>query len=238
MDEKEKSPFNDPLVRVPRKRNMYTEVDTLDSPNFGMPPGHHSGARPDAVRRRKCATQMTQSADTIDWAQIIARVRDDKDKQAFAILFEHFAPRVKAFLMRSGADPSMAEECAQEVMATLWQKAHLFDPARASASTWIFTIARNRRIDAIRKQKRPDPEDLPWGPEEEPDQADILVLQQESEKLGEAIASLPDKQKELIEKAYFGDLSHSEIAAETGLPLGTIKSRIRLALDRLRHAMK
>ncbi|MCR9111626.1 MAG: sigma-70 family RNA polymerase sigma factor [Rhodobacteraceae bacterium] len=181
---------------------------------------------------------MTQSADTIDWAQIIARVRDDKDKQAFAILFEHFAPRVKAFLMRSGADPSMAEECAQEVMATLWQKAHLFDPARASASTWIFTIARNRRIDAIRKQKRPDPEDLPWGPEEEPDQADILVLQQESEKLGEAIASLPDKQKELIEKAYFGDLSHSEIAAETGLPLGTIKSRIRLALDRLRHAMK
>jgi RNA polymerase sigma-70 factor (ECF subfamily) len=181
---------------------------------------------------------MTVSSDQIDWPQVIARVRDDQDKQAFALLFEHFAPRVKSFLMRSGADASMAEECTQEVMATLWQKAHLFDPARASASTWIFTIARNRRIDAIRKQKRPDPEDLPWGPEEEPDQADVLVLQQESEKLGEAIASLPDKQKELIEKAYFGDLSHSEIAAETGLPLGTIKSRIRLALDRLRHAMK
>ncbi len=105
-------------------------------------------------------------------------------------------------------------------------------------ATWIFTIARNRKIDAFRKQRRPEPEDLTWGPEAEPDQADALALQQESEKLGEAIAALPAKQRELIEKAYFGDLSHSEIAEQTGLPLGTIKSRIRLALDRLRHAMK
>ena len=87
-------------------------------------------------------------------------------------------------------------------------------------------------------QKRPEPEDLPWGHEPEPDQADVLALQQESRQLGEAIAALPDKQRVLIEKAYFGDLSHSEIAEQTGLPLGTIKSRIRLALDRLRHEMK
>lgn len=173
-----------------------------------------------------------------DWASVLIRVRDHKDKEAFRALFQHFAPRVKAFLMRSGTDAAMAEECAQDVMASLWQKAHLFDPSRASASTWIFTIARNRRIDVIRKQKRPEPEDLPWGPEHEPDQADSLVLQQETEKLGQAIARLPKNQKELIEKAYFGDLTHSEIAEETGLPLGTIKSRIRLALDRLRHAMK
>ncbi|MEL7256305.1 MAG: sigma-70 family RNA polymerase sigma factor [Pseudomonadota bacterium] len=182
---------------------------------------------------------MTQQSnqDGIDWAIVIAKVRDEQDKVAFKSLFDHFAPRVKAFLMRSGADASLAEECTQEVMATLWNKAHLFDPTRASAATWIFTIARNRKIDAFRKQRRPEPEDLPWGPTEEPDQADALALQQESEKLGEAIASLPAKQKELIEKAYFGDLSHSEIAEQTGLPLGTIKSRIRLALDRLRHAM-
>lgn len=175
---------------------------------------------------------------TQDWAQVIARIRDKRDRAAFQRLFSHFAPRVKAFLMKSGTDASLAEECAQEVMATLWQKAHMFDPSRASAATWIFTIARNRRIDAIRKQRRPEPEDLPWGPEQEPDQADALALQQESEKLGAAIAQLPGKQKDLIEKAYFGDLTHSEIAEETGLPLGTIKSRIRLALDRLRHQMK
>jgi RNA polymerase sigma-70 factor (ECF subfamily) len=172
------------------------------------------------------------------WAGCIIRVRDAQDQAAFAELFNHFAPRVKAFLMKSGADATLAEECAQDVMATLWQKSHLFDPSRASAATWIFTIARNRRIDAIRKMKRPEPEDLPWGPETEPDQADVLALQQESEQLGQAISELPEKQRSLIEKAYFGDLTHNEIAEETGLPLGTIKSRIRLALDRLRHAMK
>jgi len=191
------------------------------------------------VRGQKGAKTVTQQSkqDGSDWVIEIIRVRDDQDKVAFKALFDHFAPRVKAFLMRSGADASLAEECTQEVMATLWNKAHLFDPTRASVATWIFTIARNRKIDAFRKQRRPEPEDLPWGPTEEPDQADALALQQESEKLGEAIASLPAKQKELIEKAYFGDLSHSEIAEQTGLPLGTIKSRIRLALERLRHAM-
>lgn len=172
------------------------------------------------------------------WVDHVARIRDRQDRTAFAEIYAHFAPRVKGFLMKSGADPSLAEECAQEVMATLWHKAHMFDPARASVATWIFTIARNRKIDVLRKQRRPEPEDLPWGPEAEPEQADVLALQQESELLGRALADLPAAQRDLIQKAYFGDLTHSEIAAETGLPLGTIKSRIRLALERLRHAMK
>ncbi|MDT8857351.1 sigma-70 family RNA polymerase sigma factor [Paracoccaceae bacterium Fryx2] len=176
------------------------------------------------------------SAET-DWAEMLLRVRDNQDKAAFAALFRHFAPRVKGFLMKSGASAALAEECAQDVMATLWQKAHLFDPSRASVATWVFTIARNRRIDALRKSRRPEPEDLPWGPEAEPDQQDALELAQESARLGAALALLPDKQRALIERAYYGDLSHSEIAAETGLPLGTIKSRIRLALERLRHQM-
>jgi RNA polymerase sigma-70 factor (ECF subfamily) len=172
-----------------------------------------------------------------DWAALLLQVRDDADTAAFALLFRHFAPRVKAFLRKSGATETLAEECAQEVMATLWHKAHLFDPTRASVATWVFTIARNRRIDALRKSRRPEPEDLPWGPQEEPDQADALVLLQVCRRLAEALAQLPEKQRALIERAYFGDLSHSEIAAETGLPLGTIKSRIRLALERLRHQM-
>ncbi len=172
------------------------------------------------------------------WVALVSRVREDKDRRAFAELFTHFAPRVKSFLMKSGANEALAEECTQEVMATLWTKSHMFDPSRASVSTWVFTIARNRKIDALRRQRRPEPEELPWGPQAEPDQADQLALQQETEKLAKAIADLPAKQRELIERAYFGDLSHSEIADVTGLPLGTIKSRIRLALDRLRHAMK
>ena len=172
------------------------------------------------------------------WVSHMIRIRDEQDRAAFAELFDHFAPRVKGFLMKSGADATLAEECTQDVMAALWQKSHQFDPARASVATWIFTIARNRKIDLLRRQRRPEPEDLPWGPEAEPDQEDVLGLQQEAELLGDALKALPPAQRELIDKAYFGDLTHSEIAAQTGLPLGTIKSRIRLALERLRHAMK
>ena len=183
------------------------------------------------------AVNVTTADDAEKWVGLLRAVRDRQDQTAFAELFAHFAPRVKAFLIRSGMEPAQAEECTQEVMAALWTKAHLFDPARASVSTWVYTIARNRRIDVARRNRRPEPEDLPWGPEAEPDQEDVLLLQQESENLGRAIATLPEKQRDLIEKAFYGDLSHSEIAEITGLPLGTIKSRIRLALDRLRHAL-
>jgi len=173
----------------------------------------------------------------LEWVTLLRRVADTQDTDAFAALFEHFAPRVKAFLIKSGADHAMAEECAQDVMVTVWRKAGQFDASRASVATWIFTIARNRRIDMLRRDRRPEPEDLNWGPEEEPDQLDILSLQQESDQLVAAIAELPEKQRVMIERAYFGELSHSEIADETGLPLGTIKSRIRLALERLRHSL-
>lgn len=180
----------------------------------------------------------TGGSDDQDWAALVCAVRDRQDRAAFAALFRHFAPRVKGFLMKSGADAALAEECAQDVMATLWQKAHLFDPARASVATWVFTIARNRRIDALRRSRRPEPEELPWGPEPEPDQAEVLEAQQETERLGQALARLPEAQRVLVERAYWGEVSHSEIAAETGLPLGTIKSRIRLALERLRTELK
>ncbi|MEM1428168.1 MAG: sigma-70 family RNA polymerase sigma factor [Pseudomonadota bacterium] len=193
------------------------------------PPYGDAVAHPPGARR---------SPERKEWVDHLRRIHEDKDHQAFAELFAYFAPRVKAFLMKAGADETTAEECAQDVMATLWRKAHMFDPSRATVATWIFTIARNRRIDVIRREKRPEPEALPWGPEEEPQPSDVIELQQERERLSAALARLPAKQRELVEKAYFGDLSHSQIADETGLPLGTIKSRIRLALERLRHEMK
>lgn len=182
-------------------------------------------------------TQEKTTAEP-DWVSLMRRIQRDRDRGAFSELFEHFAPRIKGFLIKSGADQSMAEECAQDVMTTLWRKADQFDPTRASVATWIFTIARNRRIDMLRREKRPEPEDLPWGPEPEPDQADVLALQQDCALLRKALKTLPAQQRDLIEKAYFGDLTQSQIASITGLPLGTIKSRIRLALDRLRHSMK
>ncbi|MBM2575026.1 sigma-70 family RNA polymerase sigma factor [Jannaschia sp. Os4] len=161
-----------------------------------------------------------------------------RDRAAYAQLFEFYAPRIKAFLIRTGLGPSAAEDCMQDVMVTVWRKAHIYDPTRASVTTWLFTIARNRKIDLIRRARRPEPEQLPWGPEPEPAQADVIALQEDARRLRQAVAQLPPKQRDLVERAFYGDLSHSEIALETGLPLGTIKSRIRLAIDRLRHAMQ
>jgi len=195
-------------------------------------------AGPDPQRfQTRVGTVTAVDKTNAQWVIRIRAIADQQDQSAFAEVFRHFAPRVKGFLIKSGADESLAEECMQDVMATLWHKAHMYDPARASVSTWIFTIARNRKIDLLRRYARPEPEDLPWGPEAEPDQADVIALQEDSSRLADAIRNLPEKQRNLIERAYFGDLTHSEIAAQTGLPLGTIKSRIRLALERLRHAM-
>lgn len=189
------------------------------------------------IWKHKGPTLETTTLARKEWVAEMDRIKSHRDQSAFAELFAHFAPRVKAFLMKGGTSEALAEEVTQEVMATLWTKAEMFDPARASVATWIFTIARNRKIDVIRKQRRPEPEELTWGPEAEPDQADVLSQQEEQEQLARALDKLPEKQRDLVMRAYYGDLSHSEIAAQTGLPLGTIKSRIRLALERLRHAM-
>jgi RNA polymerase sigma-70 factor (ECF subfamily) len=217
---------------------MFTSGDSiLNADAQGVPGSYAAVARPAGRRTGKVKVAVADTSKRQDWIVELEAIRDRQDEKAFAALFSHFAPRVKAFLMKSGSSPDFAEECAQDVMATLWRKAHMFDGTKASVATWIFTIARNRRIDMIRKGRRPEPEDLPWGPDQEPSAADAMALQEDTELLGRALATLPEKQRKLIERAYFGELSHSEIAAETGLPLGTIKSRIRLALDRLRHAM-
>lgn len=172
-----------------------------------------------------------------EWTLCLINVRDNQDQAAFVRLFNHFAPRVKSYLMKSGGSEAQAEEATQEALATVWQKASMFNPAQASASTWIFTIARNKNIDAIRKQKRPEPEDISWMGGEEDDASVALETAQEESGLRKAVAKLPDAQRDLIERAFFCEMSHSEIAIETGIALGTIKSRIRLGLDRIRHEM-
>lgn len=217
---------------------MFKELETVGQP-VGVPISAEDAASAPVLssktRRRMQPSNMTENTK---WVECMSRISLERDRAAFAVIFDHFGPRVKAFLVKSGSNMSMAEECTQDVMITLWRKADMFDPSRASVATWIFTIARNRRIDLLRKERRPEPEELTWGPEADPEPEELLGLQQESTQLVAAIATLPDKQRDLIQKAYFGDLTHAEIASETGLPLGTIKSRIRLALERLRHNMK
>lgn len=184
---------------------------------------------------RKASKKVKNKTD--EWTACLVAVRDVQDQAAFVRLFNHFAPRVKGYLVKSGGTPALAEEAAQEAMATVWRKAHLFDAAKASASTWIFTIARNKQIDLIRKQKRPEPEDIEWNVSSEVEALEALEIAEEERNVRLAVAELPNAQRKLIEQAYFGDKSHSEIAKETGIPLGTIKSRIRLGLNRIRHEM-
>ena len=168
---------------------------------------------------------------------LLGRVARDRDRAAFATLFAHFAPRVKAYLLRLGAPSGVAEELAQEAMLSMWRKAHLFDPSKASAATWLFSIARNLHIDAIRREKRPelDPED--FMPEPEADADACLVLAENEGRLRLALKELPADQIQVVELSFFADKPHSQIAAELGIPLGTVKSRLRLAMGRLKRAM-
>ena len=167
---------------------------------------------------------------------LIVAVGARQDRSAFAALFAHFAPRVKAYLVRTGSDVSGADELTQEVMLLVWRKAERYDPAQANAATWIFTIARNKRIDKFRRERHLDfdPEDPSLAPEPERAPDHGIESAQEARKLGEAITTLPEEQASLLKLAFYEGKSHSVIAAEVGLPLGTVKSRLRLALARLR----
>lgn len=190
---------------------------------------------------RRVATKTTEDRSKPFSEQTLwmLAIRDHRDKRAFGQLFDHFAPRLKGFVIRSGAPAAQAEDIVQDVMMSVWRKAHLFDPERAQVSSWIYQIARNRQIDIVRKEGRPMPEALKAEKDEtEPDAGQVLALEQETDVLREALSRLNPDQRDMIEKAYLGELSHSDIAEATGLPLGTIKSRIRLGLDRLRHELK
>ncbi|HIC80937.1 MAG TPA: sigma-70 family RNA polymerase sigma factor [Kiloniellaceae bacterium] len=173
-------------------------------------------------------------------ADLLVSVGRNRDRAAFAELFSYFGPRVKAYLMRQGAGEAQAEELVQEAMIMVWRRAESFDMAKSGASTWIFTIARNKRIDALRREKRPeyDPDDPALVPAAAEDADSLVEAAQQSERLSVAMKSLSSEQAELIRMAYFEDKAHGAIAEETELPLGTVKSRLRLALGHLRKALK
>jgi len=161
------------------------------------------------------------------------------DRTAFAALFEFYAPRVKAYLLRLNASDSLAEELAQEVMLAVWRKAGTFDRTQASASTWIFRIARNRRIDAARRMARPelDPDDPALLPPETQAPDDAAHAAGRESRVREALKDLPEEQVSLLQMAFFDGLSHRDIADRIGAPLGTVKSRLRLAFDKLRRTL-
>jgi RNA polymerase sigma-70 factor (ECF subfamily) len=168
-----------------------------------------------------------------DWMSAVA---EERSKTAFASLFEFYAPRIKSYMLRLGAPDAEAEELAQEVMITVWKKAGLYDRSQASVSTWMFRIARNRRIDAQRRQRRPDEfgEDPMLRPPEIEQPDDLLARDQMQDIVRSKLLHLPQDQVKLLQAAFYEGLSHSEIARAFNLPLGTVKSRIRLAFLRLR----
>ena len=174
-------------------------------------------------------------------ADLIEAIAIRQDRAAFAGLFRHFAPRVKAFLMRGGADADTAQEVAQEALIVVWRKAASFDRSRASAATWIYTIARNKRIDLLRRTGRPAIETEDWltvfAPEDDAADKSVLAGQTYS-RVQELLRTLSADQLVVVQKAFFEDKSHTMIADELKLPLGTVKSRIRMALGRLRQALE
>ena len=179
------------------------------------------------------------SIEAMSDEDLLAAIAARADKQAFAALFNRFAGRIKAFIIRAGTVPELAEEIAQEVMITVWHKADRFDASKAGAATWIFTIARNRRIDVIRRQARPEPDadDPLYAPDPPANPADRIAEKDRDAQVRAALMALSTEQREVVRLAFFSGLSHGDVAQELDVPLGTVKSRLRLAFKRLRESL-
>jgi len=170
---------------------------------------------------------------------LLLAVGQQRDRKAFAALFAYFGPRIKSYLMKHGASETAAEEILQNTFVTVWEKAAGYDPKKAAASTWLFTIARNKRIDALRREKYiaydSDAPAVTQAAASRPAPDEDYADPRSVEKLSAALKDLPPEQSALLHMAYFEDKSHQAIADETKIPLGTVKSRLRLALEKLRQ---
>jgi RNA polymerase sigma-70 factor (ECF subfamily) len=197
------------------------------------------GGRPSARPRVRLTLVEPVQPNGARLSAMIVEIARDRDRAAFAGLFEHFAPRVKSYMLRLGAPAEAAEELAQETLLIVWRRAEAYDPAKAAASTWVFAIARNLRIDVARRASRAPPRDDPAFEISAPQAPDSAFSAVEDEaRIGLAIATLPVEQARVIKLSFFSDKPHSEIAAELDLPLGTVKSRLRLAMIRLRALLE
>ena len=182
------------------------------------------------------------SSDRVQWGSLVSAIAKRQDRAAFSALFEFFAPRIKAFMLRSGASEARAEELAQETMLAVWRKAALFDPASAGAAAWIFTIARNLRIDAHRRERRggmieTSDVEIEFQIDDSPQPDALLATTQSEERVRSALTKLSDDQMRVVELSFFEEKAHAEIAQALNIPLGTVKSRLRLAMGRLRNLL-
>lgn len=192
--------------------------------------------RSDSVRAVEGAVVTTD-----DLKSLMAAVAQNRDKAAYGRLFQYFAPRIVGFMERGGVNPTDAEEIAQDTMVTVWRKAELYDPAQAAVSTWVFTIARNLRIDLARRATRRRNGAAAMGePEVElVDSAETQTLAVEREaKVREALSQLSREQATVLRLSFFSEKPHAEIARELGIPLGTVKSRVRLAMAKIRPLLE
>ena len=182
------------------------------------------------------------SSDRVQWGSLVSAIAKRQDRAAFSALFEFFAPRIKAFMLRSGTSEAGAEELAQETMLAVWRKAALFDPASAGAAAWIFTIARNLRIDAHRRERRggmieTSDVEIEFQIDDSPQPDALLATTQSEERVRSALTKLSDDHMRVVELSFFEEKAHAEIAQALNIPLGTVKSRLRLAMGRLRHLL-
>ena len=203
------------------------------SRNMSGPENQRAIVRGGSANRR-------ENDDMKKMAECIRAIADSEDRDAFRQLFGFYAPRLKAFLIKNGATPGDAEEVMQEAMTLVWRKAKQFDPSKASASTWIYTIARNRRIDLIRRAKRPelDPEDPFFtSVSEQPDGEQEYSRTERATLVRKYLGTLPADQLQVVQKAFYEEMTRQEIAADLDMPLGTVKSRIRIAMRRLRDQL-
>ena len=170
----------------------------------------------------------------------LREVAETRDRAAFADFYAHFAPRIKTYMMKRGCDAAAAEELMQMCFVAVWEKAPQYRPERASAATWIFTIARNLHIDTVRKAGRPepDPNDPYFVPAEEKPADEQVAEAQRAARLRDAMSALPADQQEVLRLSFYEEMSHGEISKTLGLPLGTVKSRLRLAFRRIRDELR